>query len=128
MTEEQKGELVRTAEGKFVKGVSGNPAGRPKGSKNKITLLKMQAEEALREDNHETMLKVAQLIVAQALEGDRASQKLVWDALVSKGGASDEKDAKSQQRIQVNTMNVHGEPGQRVIDAEFTTETDSEQD
>lgn len=120
MTDDTKGELVRTAEGQFVKGVSGNPLGRPKGSKNKITVLKMAAEEAAREDSLEDMLRVAKLIVQQALEGDRASQKLVWDAVISKGGSSDDKDVKTNQRIQVHTMNVHGEKlPEKVVDAEF---------
>ena len=64
--------------GRFLEGHK--PKGRPKGSKNKVTLLKLMAEEAIRGDNADDMLKVAQLVIAQAMEGDSRSQKLVWDA------------------------------------------------
>jgi hypothetical protein len=90
----------RTSGGKFPKGVSGNPLGRPKGSKNKVTLLKLIAEQAVREDNTEDMLKVARLIVEQALEGDSRSQKLVWDSMMSKG-STDEK-ASGSEKVEIN--------------------------
>lgn len=99
-------EIVRTAEGKFVKGVSGNPVGRPKGSKNKITLLKLAGEEAVRENNFEKMMEVCNQIIDRALEGDHASAKMVWEAVVSKGVQKDEQ-AKTQQKIQIETVAVH---------------------
>jgi hypothetical protein len=54
---------VRSATGRFVPGVSGNPAGRPKGSRNTSTLL----IEALREGQAEEILETA---VAKAKAGD----------------------------------------------------------
>lgn len=51
MTDEtpDKPPVVRTDKGQFVKGVSGNPVGRAKGTKNKITLARLLLESELRE-------------------------------------------------------------------------------
>lgn len=101
------GKLVRSPEGnKFVKGVSGNPAGRPKGSKNKITLMKLAAEEAIRDSYDVSIKDVLGLIIAQALDGDRPSQKMVWDAVMSKSANPEDKNAGKGQGIVVKTMNI----------------------
>ena len=71
------GELVRGKNGQFVAGTSGNPSGRPKGSKNVITLQKLAVEEAFRGSTSDDMAQVLALIVKQALDGDKASQKLI---------------------------------------------------
>ena len=63
-----------------------NPAGRPKGSKNKITLLKLMAEESVRSGEAERMMEVCRNIVSAALEGDRDCRKLVWSSVMSKSG------------------------------------------
>ena len=94
--------------------------GRPKGSKNKITLAKLALEEALRESLAPDMAKVAAKVVAQALNGDKASQKLVWDSIMSKQAVSEDKQAGSKQKITVHTMNVgRGE----VLEGEIVNET-----
>ena len=68
------------------------------------------------------MAKVIHLIVMQAMEGDKASQKLVWDANMSKQAISEEKNAGAKQQITVKTMNVTQE---QVIEGEFIDETES---
>src|SRR3974390_3037552 len=58
----------------FKPGQSGNPNGRPKGSRNKSTLLREKIEQGI-----EAVLDVVQ---QQALAGDRASQRLLVERVV----------------------------------------------
>jgi len=100
----QETSLVRdNSTGRFLKGISGNPNGRPKGSKNKVTMLKLMVEEAVREDNADKMLQVANLIVNQALEGDKDSQKLVWASIMSKSAADNSVAGKESVQINIST-------------------------
>jgi hypothetical protein len=96
----------RAKNGQFLTGTSGNPAGRPAGSKNVITAQKMIVEEAFRDAKSGDIGKVLALVVKQALEGDKASQKLIWDAAVSKQTLSEDKAVGTKQEIKVHTMNV----------------------
>jgi len=126
MTEEAKsGELVRNEEGKFVKGVSGNPKGRPKGSKNVITLQKLLVEEAFRQDTAADVLEVLKMVVKQALEGDKYSQKLIWDSSVSKQALAEDKASGGKQNITVHTMNVSGKG---VIEGEYVDVIETNED
>jgi hypothetical protein len=59
----------------FQKGQSGNPAGRPKGSRNKTTL----ALEALLDGEAEAITRKA---VGMALEGDVTAMRLVMDRIM----------------------------------------------
>jgi hypothetical protein len=61
--------------GKFPKGVSGNPAGRPPGSRNKATL----AMEALFEQDAEQLIQKAK---SMALAGDAAAMRLCLDRIL----------------------------------------------
>ncbi len=60
---------------RFKKGRSGNPKGRPKGSKNKLTQM---AECLLEEDIEE----VCQTLIIQAKKGNISAAKLVLDKLL----------------------------------------------
>ena len=77
-------ELVRTEEGQFPKGVSGNPKGRPPGSKNKITLLRQSLELQLREQAAPDLPGVMEKAVELAMEGDRSMIKLLLELHMSK--------------------------------------------
>jgi Family of unknown function (DUF5681) len=59
----------------FQKGKSGNPAGKPKGTRNKMTLL----AEALLDDEAEALARVA---IDRALEGDPQALRLCLDRIV----------------------------------------------
>lgn len=116
------GKLVRGKNGRFVKGKSGNPLGRPKGSKNVITLQKLLVEEAFRANNAEGIGLVLEKILAQALEGDKNSQKLVWDSAVSRQDVKEDKSAGVKQQITVHTLNVGQDKPKPIIEGEFNVE------
>src|SRR5690242_9910252 len=66
----------RASGGRFAPGRSGNPAGRPKGARNKTTLL----VEAVLEESGETLVQKA---VAGALGGDGATLRFLLGRLLS---------------------------------------------
>lgn len=127
MTDKSEPVVERTPSGQFPKGQSGNPVGRPKGSRNKVTLMKLMAEEAVRTNNIDKMLEVAEQIIDSALDGDFRCRKLVWDSIMSKGAADDNSTAKEKVEINLNipkpekevnvvqqeTENVEQEPDER---------------
>ena len=86
---------------KFKPGTSGNPEGRPKGSKNKITLLKESMELVLREEAAAEDLKsVMRQALTLALAGDRSMIKLILELHMSKGSSID--NGKAAERVQIN--------------------------
>jgi hypothetical protein len=105
-----EGELVRTADGQFIEGKSGNPKGRPKGSKNKITLLKLQAEEEFRMGNTDRIQIVLDLILQAAMDGDAQARKMVWDANMSKAALAEDKNAGQKQQITVHRQVINHNP------------------
>ncbi|MGC9196923.1 MAG: DUF5681 domain-containing protein [Syntrophobacteraceae bacterium] len=73
---EQRSERKRTAGGhRFEKGKSGNPLGRPKGSRNKATLI----AQALLENEAEGLVRK---LVEMALNGDKACLRICIERLV----------------------------------------------
>lgn len=79
-------------EGKFAPGVSGNPAGRPKGSRNDIANMKRQLEMAFIEHvTPEKLKRVINKVVERAEAGSIPAAKLIFDKLIS--NASDSEDA-----------------------------------
>ena len=103
MTKKKKGDLVALQDPETGKFVAGNP-GRPKGSKNRITLLKAALEEGFREDNFDKIKQVLDAVVDEALMGDKASMKMVWDAAVSKGLSAVDKEAKTDKGFTVHHL------------------------
>jgi hypothetical protein len=77
--------------------------GRPKGSRNKITLIKLMAEEAVRDRNLDKMLQVCQQIIDDALDGDFNSRKLVWQSVMSKSGTDPSTSSEAAPTIIVRT-------------------------
>ena len=71
--------VLRTSAGRFSPGQSGNPAGRPKGARNRTTVL----AEALREGEAEA---IRDKLVDGALAGDRVLLKFCAGLLFAKPG------------------------------------------
>lgn len=92
----------RTEKGTFLKGTSGNPAGRPKGTKNQITLLRESLELQLREQAAPNLAGVLDKAVELALDGNPGMIKLLLELHMAKsapeGGKGTEKVA-----IQINS-------------------------
>lgn len=124
MSEEapREGELVRNSTGQFVAGQSGNPGGRPKGSKNKITLLRQSLELQLREQAEPQMASILDKAMELALEGDRQMLKLLLEMWISKSAGADEK-ATEKVAIQINNV---GGPKKAVEVIDVTPTEDEE--
>lgn len=107
----------------FKKGVSGNPRGRPKGSKNKSTILR----EAMLEKTDRMLSKevpaVLHVVLNAAKGGDMAAAKMILDRAVpvKKAGADD--DALPQGGIHISISNLTAPEHNveaTVIEGEFT--------
>jgi hypothetical protein len=117
--------VKRDEKGRFVTGQSGNPAGRPEGSKNRVNLLKISLEEGFREGNFEKIAMILNSVVEDALDGDKMAKKMVWDACISKANLSEDKEAKGdgpQILIKHMTMEKAGD----IIDVEAIEENTNE--
>ena len=61
----------RNKKGQFVKGESGNPVGRPKGSKNHIIAMKLAMEEHIRANTDPAEIrKIVRSMITEAIAGD----------------------------------------------------------
>jgi hypothetical protein len=81
MSEEQAGEQERN-KGRWTKGTSGNPAGRPKGSRNRTTALCAD----LLSDHAESVMEQC---ITMAKQGDGVALKLCVDRLIPARAARD---------------------------------------
>lgn len=88
----------------WAKGQSGNPAGRPKGSRNAISLIKMQIEGELRAQMKDDMPAIVSKMVEMALKGDRDMLKTIYKSWVSGTVASDEDAPKEKIVIQIGKL------------------------
>lgn len=93
----------------FKDGMSGNPGGRPKGSKNKITLLRQSLELQLREAAQVDMPAVLKKAVDLALAGDRTMIKLLLELHMSKGPADQERAA---EKVEIN---ITTQPSEKTV-------------
>ena len=117
MTEREQGAttgVVRSDDGRFVKGVSGNPVGRPEGKKNIITGLKQDLEIAVREHlSADTIKDIIDAMVTEALNGSVGAAKLLLDKAVSNA-----KDVDDVQRegggfvIEIRNLTLTTQPGE----------------
>ena len=123
-------EVVRDAKGHFVKGHSGNPAGRTAGTKNHIVMLRENTELAMREylaspASAKKALQALDRCVEIALTGDDkqalGAMKLLFDKLLPNAKVSEEANSGKQRPVAITIINhTDGEAGSpvTVIDGE----------
>lgn len=97
----------RSSKGTFLPGNTIGKGGRPKGSKNRITLLKQTMEEGFRENSGQKVAIILDQILDAAIEGDAQARKMVWDAHISKAAHQEDKTAGTKQAITVHRMTVN---------------------
>ena len=109
-------EIKKNSKGQFVKGTaSGNPKGRPKGSKNRISEMKRDLEVAIRESlDPETIKSVVQSMVAEALNGNVSAGKLILDKVVSNARA-DQDESEERPEIVIKIENLTPPKPEEVI-------------
>jgi hypothetical protein len=110
---ETKDIATRDEHGRFLKGQSGNPAGRPVGTKNQIVQLKQNLELAVRQNvDTQDIQDIVQAMVAEAKNGSVGAAKLILDKTIS--NAKDPEDPES------------GSGGVRIVIENFTMQASAE--
>lgn len=127
-----RSDIVTDSEGRWVKGQSGNPAGRPKGSKNKITKKREKVEQAIvlaAAGNIKELSELMNQCIKDAMDAPDLSfrmqnRKLVFDTFVPKAKPPKDKDEDENDNtlvIKIDTVNL-GDQGvvKEAIEGQFT--------
>jgi len=101
----------------FQRGQSGNPNGRPKGSKNAITLIKLAIESELRARMRGDMAEVISKGLEMAKAGDKDLIKFFTSLWVSPARASGDEDApRDRVQIVIGRLNDEKQVTGRIIE------------
>jgi len=104
-------EGVRNEKGQFVKGSSGNLAGRTRGVRNKITMDRLFLEDILREVLSKQSPKLLEKAIMMALNGNDRNMRALLDKLLSTpkhDDAGETKDNRIEVIIQSLQTKVEG--------------------
>ena len=114
--------------GTWAKGQSGNPNGRPKGSKNELTELKQELEIAVRRSlPPEQLIRIVAKMATMAEEGNVKAAKLILDKFVSNATGAEEVSGDTGGiviRIENATFANKSNHPENVIDATIVEEND----
>lgn len=81
----------RDEQGKFLEGVSGNPAGRPPGTRNKLITIKQKLEIAVRNGMSADRLgRIIDKMAKMAEDGDVKAARLILDKFISSATTGEE--------------------------------------
>lgn len=103
--------------GQFLPGQSGNPAGRPIGTRNETTLVKEFIEHALTHELKEDAVEILQTAILKAKQGDNAMIKFLLGDILSEV-RREVTGKKSSGPITVTVNNMTDKPATVTIDQE----------
>ena len=116
-------QITRTNLGQFVKGVSGNPKGKPKGTKARTTLLRMAIEEMTLRETAGQMPEIVQKALEMAKMGDQAIIKLLLSDVLKAARVQDrpeEEEDRGKTTIKVTINNYTGaKPAPKPLEGVF---------
>lgn len=98
---------------KWKPGQSGNPAGRPKGAKNKITYMKLVLEGELRTQLQHEMRDILAIAIDRAKSGNDSMLKLLIDKCLPTTKAGDDDDV-AKEKIQINIGRLPDRPNEAI--------------
>lgn len=75
---------VRDDKGRFVPGVSGNPAGKPKGVRHMTSLLEDAIRKVAEDNGTPEDVQIVKSVIQKAKEGDMRAIEHIWDRLEGK--------------------------------------------
>ena len=111
-------QITRDNLGKFAKGVSGNPKGRPKGSKSRTVLIKQAIEEALSRNLAEDANEIIEQAVTMAKSGDKDMIKFLLGDVVKevRRAETEEEEGKKIGKIEIHFSPYTGPDNNAVKD------------
>jgi hypothetical protein len=112
--------LPSKQDGRFVKGQSGNPSGRPRGRRNKITKLTEKLEVAVRKQvDPQHVINVLNELYIEAVAGNIAAAKTFLDYTLSKPTVQKDEQGETDKaptiRIVVENF-TRGAPGEKPVE------------
>lgn len=99
-------EVAKKSTTQFQKGKSGNPGGRPKGSKNKATLLREAMQKKADVMLSKELPQVLRAVVTAAKAGDMSAAKMILDRTIPTKRADDGNDTEGNKQIQITIQNL----------------------
>lgn len=91
--------------GRFPPGQSGNPLGKAKGTKNRITLARLMLEEGLRQQLTAAGPNIMKKAIKMALDGDDKIMRVLLDKMLTTPKGDDGSEARDNEvRITVNNL------------------------
>ncbi len=117
--DKQESPAKRVEEYRWQPGQSGNPLGRPKGAKGKLTLLREAVHEQMEEIVLENLAEVVQTTVALAKAGDPTCLKIIWDrTMPAKRAIEEDKGKEDKLNISITIKGMETKI-EETIDAEY---------
>lgn len=105
--------VTRDSKGRFVKGYSGNPAGKPKGVKNRATLIREVMDAGMADMLHSEFIQVMEKAISLAKQGNTQMIKMLL-VDIAKAMPKDNEEGKGSTKVVVSISN-YTMPEEKVV-------------